>query len=268
MIRLPDTDSFFDFDIETDSPASPAEECEYIRLVGNESTATANDVASESGVYSSPSQSSPTSSGDSHVSSDGPFFDPESSEADQRSLSISIDYYDCVDSKSKEPSQYQNGYPVIDSDSCSESLPQSQSTTTSLSTFTAFSSASNNTLQDEAMPDVVMPREQSDALETSTTDYRAEMNSTCETSKFEHMKAMTLDFPKLIRSSPEPSPEPENVHSEEIDVPETKTEHLVVTIEDDDAMTKPQRVRRCSSLKTGKTPPGKLIFSSKFATVK
>lgn len=254
MIRLPDTDSFFDFDIETDSPASPAEECEYIKLDASETKAPPNDIASESGVCSSPSLSSRTSSGESHVSSDGPFFDPETSEADQRSLSISIDYYDCVDSKSKDPSEYQNGYPVIDSDSCSESLPQSQSTTTSLSTFTAFSSASNNTLQDEAMPDVVMPREQSDILET---DDRSEMNFRSDTSKFEYMKAMTLDFPKLIPSSPECSPEP-NEGDEKIDTNETKTEHLVVSNEDDDA--KPQRVRRCSSLKTGKTPPGKLIF--------
>ncbi len=224
--------------------------------------APSNDIASESGVCcSSPSfSSSRTSSGDSHASSDGPFFDPESSEADQRSLSLSVDYYDCVDGKTKEPSEYQNGfaYPILDSDSCSESLPQSQSTT-SLSTFTAFSSASNNTLQDEAMPDVVMPRESFDALESNSTDDRSEVNSNhvsrSSTSKFEFMKPMTLDFPKLITSSPEPSPE-RGERTEEIDTSEAKTEHLAVSNEDEDV--KPQRVRRCSSLKTGKTPPGKL----------
>lgn len=261
--RLPDTDSFFDFDIETDSPASPAEECEYIKLVESQSKPISNDVVSESGVYSSPSLSSRTNSDDSHVSSDGPFFDPESSEADQRSLSLSIDYYDCVDSKTKEPSEYQNGfaYPIIDSDSCSESLPQSQSTTTSISTFTAFSSASNNTLQDEAMPDVIMPRERFD--EPNSTDDRSEINSTpdlrSDTSKFEYMKAMTLDFPKLNTTLPEPEaelaescePDEETNTTEQIKT----TDHIVVSNEDEDA--KPQRVRRCSSLKTGKTPPGK-----------
>jgi len=258
--RLPDTDSFFDFDVETDSPASPAEECEYTKLVESESKDTPNDIASESGVCSSPSLSSRTNSGESHISSDEPFYDPESSEADQRSLSLSTDYHDCVDSKSKDQSAYQNGYasPVIDSDSCSESLPQSQSTTTSLSTFTGFNSASNNTLQDEAMPDVVMPREQFDTLENSSTDDRSEINSNncfkSDTSIFEHMKPMTLDFPKLITTSTEPSPELDEPN-EKIETNETKIEHLVVVPnEDEDA--KPQRVRRCSSLKTGKTPPG------------
>lgn len=239
----------------------------------NDAKTITNDIASESGVCSSPSLSSRTSSGDSHVSSDGPFFDPESSETDQRSLSLSIDYYDCVDGKCKDPSlsEYQNGfaYPAIDSDSCSESLPQSQSTTTSLSTFTAFSSASNNTLQDEAMPDgdVIMSRESNDTLDIDSTDDRSEMNSTfdakSETSKFEYMKPMTLNFPKLIKSSPEPSPSPEpGERSEEIETNDTKTEHLAVSNEDEDV--KPQRVRRCSSLKTGKTPPGKWNLNFNF----
>ncbi|KAG4077492.1 hypothetical protein HA402_002919 [Bradysia odoriphaga] len=256
--RLPETDSFFDFDAEIDSPASPAEESDYIRLVENETKEVpTSDIALESGVCSS--LSSRTNSADSHVSSDGQFFDPESSEADQRSLSLSIDYYDCVDGKTKDSSEYQNGfaYPVIDSDSCSESLPQSQSTTTSLSTFTAFSSASNNTLQDEAMPDVVMPGEPLDTVDSGSTDDNADVNSTealrSDTSKFEYMKALTLDFPRLITSSPERSPEPSE-QNKEVDTNATKTEHLTVSQEDDDA--KPQRVRRCSSLKTGKTPPG------------
>lgn len=260
--RLPDTDSFFDFDIETDSPASPAEECDYLRIVDKQSKPIPADIVSESGVCSSPSLSS-RSSGESHVSSDGPFFDPDGSEADQRSVSLSIDYYDCVDGKSKDPPEYQNGfaYPVIDSDSCSESLPQSQSTTTSLSTFTGFSSASNNTLQDEAMLDAVMPKEQPDTSETASTDDRSEMNSThglrIDMSKLEHMKPMTLDFPRLIESTPEASPEPVE-RNEEPEKNETTAEHLAVSHEEDDA--KPQRVRRCSSLKTGKTPPGKLHF--------
>lgn len=256
--RLPDTDSFFDFDAEIDSPASPAEESDYIRLVEDEiKTAPTSDVASESGVCSS--LSSRTNSGDSHASSDGPFFDPESSEADQRSLSLSIDYYDCVDGKTKDLSEYQNGfaYPVIDSDSCSESLPQSQSTTTSLSTFTAFSSASNNTLQDEAMPDVVMPREPVDAVELDLTEDQVDATEVprSDTSKFEYMKALTLDFPKLgTSSSPERSPSEPREETEEIDANATKAEQIPTSQEDDDA--KPQRVRRCSSLKTGKTPPG------------
>lgn len=104
------------------------------------------------------------------------------------------------------------------------------------------------------MPDVVMPRDPFDTLET---DDRSETNFRSDTSKFEHMKAMTLDFPKLIRSSPECSPEP-NERNEEVDTNETKTEHLVVSHEDDDV--KPQRVRRCSSLKTGKTPPGTFVW--------
>lgn len=188
-----EADSFFDFDIEQESPGSPADECEYIRLIETAST-TPHDAAPESG-YVCASPISPEGSLESQSSSDGPYYDPETSDAEK---SVIGDYFDCVEAKnntnnlimsntSLSPSininqnnfnnhnnsnninnsssncKIPNGHLLttttptdnttlsnnnatmtFDSDSCSESLPPSQS-----DTCTAPSSASNSTLQDE-----------------------------------------------------------------------------------------------------------------------
>ncbi|XP_034484052.1 glycogen-binding subunit 76A [Drosophila innubila] len=62
-----ESDSFFDFDCELESPGSPAEECEYLRLIETASNTPHNSTA-ESGYACASAASS-------HSSTDGPYFD-------------------------------------------------------------------------------------------------------------------------------------------------------------------------------------------------
>ncbi|XP_059613614.1 glycogen-binding subunit 76A [Phlebotomus argentipes] len=113
--------------MEPESPGSPAEECEYTRLVE-----TPQDGAAESGfVCASPM--SPEDSVSSFSSSEGTFFDPDS------------DYFDCTDSQKDSSPTLFNGHETTESPS--DSLPPSQ--TDSNSTLTeCHTSASNSTLQE------------------------------------------------------------------------------------------------------------------------
>ncbi|XP_055707618.1 glycogen-binding subunit 76A [Phlebotomus papatasi] len=129
--------------MEPESPGSPAEECEYTRLIETTST-TPQDPAGESGfVCASPM--SPGGSVSSFSSSEGTFFDPDS------------DYYDCSDSQ-KEPSPtIFNGHETTES--LSESLPPSQ--TDSNSTLTeCHTSTSNSTLQEVMEIPSLVPNEE------------------------------------------------------------------------------------------------------------
>lgn len=65
-----ESDSFFDFDCEIESPGSPVDECEYLRLIESSSN-TPHNSAAESGYACASAASS-------HSSSDGPYFDVNS----------------------------------------------------------------------------------------------------------------------------------------------------------------------------------------------
>lgn len=67
-----ESDSFFDFDCELESPGSPVDECEYLRLIETASNTPHNSTA-ESG-YACASMASSHSS-----SNDGPYFDASAS---------------------------------------------------------------------------------------------------------------------------------------------------------------------------------------------
>ncbi|XP_037935884.1 glycogen-binding subunit 76A [Teleopsis dalmanni] len=62
-----ESDSFFDFDCELESPGSPVDECEYLRLIETASNTPHNSVA-ESGYVCASAASS-------HSSTDAPYFD-------------------------------------------------------------------------------------------------------------------------------------------------------------------------------------------------
>lgn len=92
-------DAFFDFDIEPDSPGSPIDECEYSRLIETTThTPQPTDIAPESG-YVCASPVSAEGSQASQSSSDGPYFDPETTETER---SLVADFHDCVGSYQKE----------------------------------------------------------------------------------------------------------------------------------------------------------------------
>lgn len=273
-------DLYYDIDLETGSPGSPAEECEYTRLTDVPSTTAAPTMTLEAEEGQLVSQaSSRASSGCSLSSMDGPYYDPENASESERlpksPLTLSIDYYDCDEVKGMD-AELQNGhyYPqqlhsLIDSDSCSESLPNSQST--SLSTFNANnSSSSNNTLQDEAILELCMLSKEQylDDIDGFSKDMLPQsLSSSNGGLNWEH-----IDYPRMdehvIEASPEREPDSKyalpstNGHShlavaqsykENVYAPEPQS---LNRSEEDVSVVRPQRVRRCSSLKTGKTPPG------------
>ncbi|XP_058457756.1 glycogen-binding subunit 76A isoform X2 [Malaya genurostris] len=211
---------------------------------------------------------------------------------------------------SKAKCKVQNGHllsgdlPVTaDSDSCSESLPPSQSTDTHDSTFTGLSSNnSNSTLQD-----VTMDGDEVVTIVSSSTGTKVELSNGEDTSQlqtaedngkvlangnaimlkdtqiatFDLSQSCHIDMMKLVNGDArEPEPEEEEreeeqqqqsprVEMEEVEkmlkecsvaeVVEEKgsrREGASSGDDDDEDFSRPQRVRRCSSLKTGKTPPG------------
>lgn len=260
---------YYDINLEPDSPGSPAEECEITRMLET-AASVANTSArfQEAFVRASPA-SSLASSGDSFSSSDGTYFDPDpNSEAELRS-SLSVDYYDCDEVK-LVPSSLQNGhyYPAtIDSDSCSESLPNSQSTT-SLSTFTANnSSASNNTLQEaEAILDLCMQSKEQYEYHSSGDDCEDD-KSILESSSNAHSEVTESPAKDCIHRIifPESQEIGDAQKANEISCAEENsddqsqvetTEQQPTTVDDDNFCVRPRPLRRCSSLKTGKTPPG------------
>lgn len=285
-------------------PGSPAEENEYTRLMGAASTGTATttttnatatplDHASESGyVCASPLSSVENSVAANAVgaetsdnsSSEDPFFDPDPSDPEQQSLSLSVDYYDCDEHKKDSSSLsladlnrasatvhssetqndhelehvYENG--VSDTSSSGDSLPKSQST--SLSTFTANTSESNNTIgNDLDMPDFFVSTHTNDVDEidhhvivedTSTltptnsitaNDLLHEIGEVRVIPKYESVAKLTLSVEPLT-----------NGHA----CDGTNNENGVTTYDDDDdePIPRAEKLRRSSSLKTGKTPPG------------
>lgn len=288
-------DSYFDFDMEPDSPGSPADECEYTRLIETDVSTPQEPQAPESGfVCASPCSTLEGESRGSASSSEVQFFDPA------ESSDTGTEFFDCPtdhiplsrryhhlshnrvaikppspieappieespssSESSDTPTDKVNGHVRLleSGESCSDSFPPSQSTNSSLSTASKLNSNSNSnsTLQDadgeiavddeETTEDVTKVERKSDLYDVSKT-------------KFVKYDA------ELEDDSKEPSPEVEPVFDQEkvleeittIDVneapveaenQETKKEYT-----SEEEYERPPRVRRCSSLKTGKTPPG------------
>ena len=308
---VPDTaDSYFDFDMEPESPGSPIDDG-YTRLIETTvSTPNPDANAPESGfVCASPY--------DSASSSDVQYFDPDSSDTDQRSTGM--EFYDCHPVNLKKSYQnYHNKFdgisplpsvtlPVAASpsssscsspatrringhvrhidcggDSCSESLPPSQSTTecsNSLSNLTlSKSSNSNSTLQDAEVAGVEL-------VPDDEVDYKSNNVKNFDTSKTKYIKfngaekeeepaAIKLDVPEdeqqfdqdkilqeITTQEPEeklpindmPSVEDVSMIQQTAAAEKAVKDH---TSDEEEFERPPQRVRRCSSLKSGKTPPG------------
>uniref|UniRef100_A0A182XM41 CBM21 domain-containing protein n=1 Tax=Anopheles quadriannulatus TaxID=34691 RepID=A0A182XM41_ANOQN len=370
---------------QVESPSSPVEECEYTRLI---ETATATPTglplttapdakdpttvvqqqqqqqpqAPESGyVCSSPCSTPQGSAASSHSSSsDCQFYDPDSSDPEQRSVNSGCEYYDCtipapppacalrttVQHQTVESatvasatsptnpftallhsSQTANGHAVpvggyiaattatADSDSCSESLPPSQSTESNHSTFTGMSSNSNSTLQDVTMepleeeegvhttpgtdvPDsrtavlgnghAIMPRGTTVVINADTElerlrshgiQYEEDIepqdgphstsSQSAATIELAEVEKILKDCTTIVHNDHEQQLQPErndrasnrfndsNEYDEEDDRKHGGGRRATMSSGDEDEEeSKPQRIRRCSSLKTGKTPPG------------
>ncbi|XP_053662605.1 glycogen-binding subunit 76A [Anopheles marshallii] len=379
MIVANEADSCFDFGLEAESPSSPVEECEYTRLIET-ATATPTSLPSiaavsesavvqapESGyVCSSPCSTPQGSAASSHSSSsDCQFYDPDSSDPEQRSVS-GCEYYDCTipvagslrsvgtgpyscapptgdpvlqsavnptgepaqhdDNIAHKPtattsannpftgvslsSQAANGHipgyttaGALDSDSCSESLPPSQSTESNISTFTGMSSNSNSTLQDVTMeplddqpgadiPDgvhcsaphrmgnghAIMPRGTVINADTELglmgrglkyeedSDVHGEDGAGGAQCTTQGAAIQIAEVEKILHDCTMTDRQGETVQNNhehsaynDADDDEDRKQGRRATMssgDEDEEETKPQRIRRCSSLKTGKTPPG------------
>lgn len=259
----------------------------------------------ESGyVCASPCSSTQGSSNDSqfssHNSSEIQYYDPESSE------STSTTFYDCIENRKGDgknltklhntslesptataidvisdttgtSANMPNGHVhaiLLDSDSCSESLPPSQSTDSN-HTYTALSStsASISTLQDEYVPEI----QTEDKVETDLNDNNIGLNKNRASSpvltKEDEIVVQNGDLTEnpSDNSSYDVVDKCITVIIDEASPPRTDTDEdttphkpetnrlasITETDEEEDFVDdKPQRLRRCSSLKSGKTPPG------------
>lgn len=338
-----EADGFYDFGLENESPGSPIEECEYTRLIET-ATATPAEIAPESGyVCASPCSTpqvspepSPEHSPSSQSSSDCQFYDPESSDPEQKESISGCDYYDCTTSepsasivrtleaavaakhtstskpegtatvtatatrqtrrKSQNNGHLPSGLGVtnVDSDSCSESLPPSQSTESHSrdSTYTGLSSNnSNSTLQDVTMevedvdetkqegPDSSSEQQQSKHPHDETDHGKVLANGHAIMPKGtlvrqDDVSEIDVDVLQFVNGDAEDEPEDET-HSPKVEMAEVEkllqdcsVEHKsdeekhdhkregMSSGDEDEDFVRPQRMRRCSSLKTGKTPPG------------
>lgn len=315
-------DSYFDFDMEPESPGSPIDECEYTRLIETTvSTPQEQQEAPESGfVCASPCSTLENESRGSASSSDAQFFDPENSS------DTGTEFFDCPNntittqphplptrqrrvyhhlshnriavrppspiasddlsssSSSATPIGQINGHVrLLDIGDSDESLPPSQSTTSNsnnlncdeTNSMSTANSNSNSTLQDaegELLPIEVateainlQENEQASATEEEeicTFHDDSEMHFVKYKEEEEAASPEKESSPEtnelfdqegiLSEIQSECSTEMENAEEELI---EEKSTAKKDSDEESDCGRVP-RIRRCSSLKTGKTPPG------------
>lgn len=263
--------------MEPDSPGSPIEECEYSRLIETSVSTPQEPQAPESGfVCASPCSTLEGESRGSASSSDANFFDPESSDT-------GTEFFDCAN-EPKPPRRYHHlnhhrvsvrpPSPIIASPSSSESsatptskmnghvrllesgndssdsFPPSQSTNSSISTASKLNSNSNSnsTLQD-AEGEIAVDEVVDDCEKSTSNQY--EVSKAKFVRYNEEADEENFDQEKVLQEITTVSESPENVIKEESPEPEP-----VKKDSDEEEYERPPRVRRCSSLKTGKTPPG------------
>ncbi|KAL5293262.1 hypothetical protein ACFFRR_011808 [Megaselia abdita] len=233
-----DIEPFFDFDCELESPGSPVDECEYSRLIETASnTPLGTSLTSEFNHMNTtlnnnnnghcnnhkiplPSTSSPSSSPEDH------FFDPENDST--KSQTTLTDYYDCEDA------QKINSINLDDT-----------ATTISSAANTNLTNGYNHHISNDDDSGFI-PNESSngsaETLPQSDTHIQdAILSELCELSNgHKQTTELATDDTNLCRLDEKKE---EKNHSSGIDT-------------EDEEDLRPQRIRRCSSLKTGKTPPG------------
>lgn len=312
-----ESDSFFDFDCELESPGSPVDECEYLRLIESTSN-TPHNSAAESGYACASAASSQSSS-------DGPYFDVNSeseSSLQQKSHICQPHHNDCdeVDfnkkvtakdvghaplcnghaselfTKEEEP-QRETSQIATDSQHIYKEVkkplpiegPDIQQAEQQITSETIEATTiKENAIQDEILKELqkqshdVTPENEENkknaqvepAAGTTETEMSVKENEE-NLCKVIHTlinghadngeDVLKIEVCEVQEASQEPkadlllkTAEPP-VTTEESEEPNSKSRllsnsHLDTTDDEDDC--RPQRVRRCSSLKTGKTPPG------------
>ncbi|XP_061389183.1 glycogen-binding subunit 76A-like [Musca vetustissima] len=296
-----ESDSFFDFDCELESPGSPVDECEYLRLIESTSN-TPHNSAAESGYACASAASS-------HSSSDGPYFDvnSESESSQQQKAHLcqphqkeGTDEVDFPRAKAindgialpvcnghacelftkplKIPTGNEEGKPQHTYKDVSKPLPSEGPDIEKNHTV-----QENKNLQEEILKELqqqsqnVTEHEKDEKDTTSSTTAAQETSepNTEQQAVEQHIlvnghaengeevlkieicqEETTAEDTKEPTVSQEVSAEGTETQSETIDTQKQllNSSHLDTT--DDEEDCRPQRVKRCSSLKTGKTPPG------------
>lgn len=252
-------DAFFDFDLddedeEPESPGSPIDECEYTRLIETAATTPLQDHACEMtssvDVESGYSCSSPCSSGEtdgggddnsacsSNKSSESQYYDPPENNSTEAQMSndgsTALQYYDCMDGMKIIVNGHVHA--IVESTDTSESLPPSQSTDSNL-TNSALNSASSYTLQEEEGVEM----EPQQAVEAQEEPEPEEEVIEVEIKKEEKSEESSQDV--VDNAAPDNAAKLTRLPS-------------IVETDEETEEEQPSRLRRSSSLKSGKTPPG------------
>lgn len=335
-----ESDSFFDFDCELESPGSPVDECEYLRLIESTSN-TPHNSAAESGYACASAASS-------HSSSDGPYFDVNSEneacmshhlqhqlqtssqhicpphhhhQQQQDAPQMTKDEVDCSSSTATaaasnttaqtETDQQCNGYPNhkdmrqtlpsegpdIESEKKEyhdhhynpKQIGMSQSVQAQI--LQELHKQSLDFKDEEADNNLRNAENQEQESKNTETSMETNQDLNKETAQGEQSEHETKQIVNIINGHAEngedvlkvevEQKEQETVEKEqnetatnenaeaavtkdsnENDIAKTdnetkpKTSHLHMDTTDDEDDCRPQRIKRCSSLKTGKTPPG------------
>lgn len=268
-----ESDSFFDFDCELESPGSPVDECEYLRLIESASN-TPHTSATESGYACTSIASSHSSS------SDCTFFDPETEYAvpqqiqyQQPRLSSTAEIEPTTEFdeiKESPPDSLTNGHDEYsnNSEDCIESheqnLPKDSSETESLPQFedtkTNGSSIIDavkkqeqilNELHKQSKDLIATHNGHGEQIQNSEVSLKIPQPNEYETT--EKKNSQVIDTEVVISVN-----EPEELTESSETTAKTNDRGKITSVcdTDDEDDCRPQRVRRCSSLKTGKTPPG------------
>ncbi|KAL7734358.1 hypothetical protein ACLKA6_010694 [Drosophila palustris] len=283
-----ESDSFFDFDCELESPGSPAEECEYLRLIETASNTPHNSTA-ESGYVCASAASS-------HSSTDGPFFDAAAGSSSASNgpdeilvtaqpqvrrgkvspvelkefenplqLNGNHEFLTNGDQGQKSEQEPMKEFEVKEKeltkekDSENETLLQAQILSELQQHSDSLKSTDNELSEKQLEQEPAMVNGHTDEAELQllqledeaiqTSSKLSQENGVDEVDKCtESNLLVNVDLAQQEQAKQDVA---EAVSSQE----KTGHSHGMDTTDDEDDC-RPQRVRRCSSLKTGKTPPG------------
>ncbi|KAH8406046.1 hypothetical protein KR215_003864 [Drosophila sulfurigaster] len=297
-----ESDSFFDFDCELESPGSPVDECEYLRLIETASNTPHNSTA-ESGYACASAASS-------HSSTDGPYFDAA---AGSSSSIISNVPDELLVTSQPQPHPHRGKVPPaelkefanalqlngthelltngekeqehqeddVKQESEDETLLQAQI----LSELQQHSESVKSTEQEQKLAaeepallnghidqaeEQLLQLEETAAIATVEDKQETEQqleeqlpaNGADEVDKCESKLTVDIEVAQqeqakqtVTEEDKEKEQEDETEADKEKEKEKTSHSHGMDTTDDEDDC-RPQRVRRCSSLKTGKTPPG------------
>lgn len=198
-------------------------------------------------------------------STDEPYFDPENSDNEQRSLSLSIEYYDCDETKKDvinklTPHQEEiqcNGFDVNNS---TEPLPSTITTDTTSTSLILLDNDVDET--DFCAAPQQPPQEQHKDLNETMNNHITSNEKEFENNENNHV-AINFDSINSISTN--------DTHNHASDVQEIpkydpNTHKYTLTVahfvnghsseDEEEPAPRNERFRRSSSLKTGKTPPG------------